>query len=199
MIPLWKELEYYKEYQKKLKAYLGEQKANEIVSESLYLMSMGTNDFLENYYIFSGRSSKYTIRQYEDFLAGIAGNFIKELYSLGARKVSLGALPPMGCLPLERTTNFFGGSDCVEEYNNVAVDFNRKLDNLVGKLNKQLPGMKVVLSNPYFILIHLIQKPTYYGKPSLIYSLNFPTFNEKFLSKNFICFPRILFLWPFEL
>ncbi|KAJ9686586.1 hypothetical protein PVL29_015453 [Vitis rotundifolia] len=163
VIPLWKELEYYKEYQKKLRAYLGEEKANEILSESLYLMSLGTNDFLENYYIFSGRPSQYTVRQYEDFLVGIAGNFIKEIYSLGARKVSLGGLPPMGCLPLERTTNFFGGSECIERYNNVAMEFNGKLNTLVGKLNKQLPGIKVVLSNPYSILLQIIRKPSSYG------------------------------------
>ena len=167
MIPLWKELEYYKEYQEKLRAYLGQEKANEILSESLYLMSLGTNDFLENYYIFSGRSSQYTVPQYEDFLVGIAGNFIKEIYSLGARKVSLGGLPPMGCLPLERTTNFFGGSECIERYNNVAMEFNGKLNTLVGKLNKKLPGIKVVLSNPYFILQQIIRKPSSYGIPPL--------------------------------
>ncbi|RVX08423.1 GDSL esterase/lipase [Vitis vinifera] len=120
VIPLWKELEYYKEYQGETESLPWARKANEILSESLYLMSLGTNDFLENYYIFSGRSSQYTVPQYEDFLVGIAGNFIKEIYSLGARKVSLGGLPPMGCLPLERTTNFFGGSECIERYENAA-------------------------------------------------------------------------------
>lgn len=51
VIPMWKELEYYKEYQNKLRAYVGKDKANEILSEALYLMSLGTNDFLENYYL----------------------------------------------------------------------------------------------------------------------------------------------------
>lgn len=165
MIPLWKELEYYKEYQKTLRAYLGRKKANHILRESLYLMSIGTNDFLENYYIFSGRSSQFTVRQYEDFLVGIAEEFVMELHSLGARKISVGGLPPMGCLPLERTTNIFGGSECVERYNNVAVEFNFKLSNSVRKLNRELPGIRAVLSNPYPTVLQMIRKPSSFGKP----------------------------------
>ncbi|KAK6919284.1 GDSL lipase/esterase [Dillenia turbinata] len=163
VIPLWRELEYYKEYQKKLRAYLGTQKANEVISEALYLMSLGTNDFLENYYILPRRSSQYSIKQYQDFLGGIAEDFIRQLYSLGARKISLGGLPPMGCLPLERTMNFFSGSQCRDEYNNAAKEFNGKLKGLVVKLNRELKGIKVVLSNPYDILMQIIQKPSLFG------------------------------------
>ncbi|KAK6918792.1 GDSL lipase/esterase [Dillenia turbinata] len=163
VIPLWGELEYYKDYQKKLRAYLGTQKANNVISEALYLMSLGTNDFLENYYILTRRSSQYSIKQYQDFLGGIAEEFIRQLYSLGARKISLGGLPPMGCLPLERTMNFFTGRQCRDEYNNVAKEFNGKLKGLVVRLNKELKGIKLVLSNPYDILLQIIQRPSSYG------------------------------------
>ncbi|GFY91081.1 Li-tolerant lipase 1 [Actinidia rufa] len=69
----------------------------------------------------------------------------------------------MGCLPLERTTNFMGGSECVESYNNVAMSFNDKLKGLVEELNKELPGARVVLSNPYPIMMQIVQKPSSYG------------------------------------
>ncbi|KAK1584649.1 hypothetical protein Q3G72_034815 [Acer saccharum] len=48
VIPLWKEMEYYKEYQETLRGYIGNEKANEVLGEALYLISIGTNDFLEN-------------------------------------------------------------------------------------------------------------------------------------------------------
>ncbi|KAK9268764.1 hypothetical protein L1049_000526 [Liquidambar formosana] len=163
VIPLWKELENYKEYQKQLRGFLGDERANWVLSEALYLMSIGTNDFLENYYVVPGRSSHFSIEEYQHFLEGIAGNFITELYQLGARKISLGGLPPMGCLPLERTTNLFSGSVCVEEYNNVAKDFNKKLQGLVEKLNKELAGIRLVFSNPYDILLEMIEKPSSFG------------------------------------
>ncbi|WCJ37475.1 GDSL esterase/lipase At2g04570 [Euphorbia peplus] len=163
VIPFWKQLEYYKSYQTRLKAYLGEATANQRISESLHLISIGTNDFLENYYTMPGRSSEYNITQYQTFLAGIAENFIRDLYALGARKISLGGLPPMGCMPLERTTNLMGGNNCVERYNNVALDFNSKLNALVPKLTQQLPGIHLLFSNPYYILLHIIKNPSLYG------------------------------------
>ncbi|KAJ4725170.1 GDSL esterase/lipase [Melia azedarach] len=127
VIPLWKEMQYYKEYQKTLRAYLGNEKAN------------------------------------ENFLAGIAKEFITELYQLGARKISIAGLPPMGCLPLERATNIFSGSDCVEKYNDVSKDFNEKLQEMVMELNKELAGMRLVFSNPYDILLDMIQDPNKFG------------------------------------
>ncbi|XP_017244672.1 GDSL esterase/lipase At2g04570 [Daucus carota subsp. sativus] len=165
VIPFMRELEYYKEYQSKLKAHVGDEKAKEITSEALYLLSLGTNDFLENYYTMPDRRSQFTVDKYQDYLSGIAGKFIKELYELGARKISLGGLPPMGCLPLERTADFFRGQggECNENYNRVALNFNSKLSGLVKNLNQELSGIKVVLSNPYNILKQIVHKPSLYG------------------------------------
>lgn len=163
VIPLCKELEYYKEYQEKLRGYLGNDKANHLLSEALYLISIGTNDFLENYYLSSRRSSKYSVKEYQSFLVGIAGDFIVQLYQLGARKITISGLPPMGCLPLERTTNVLSGSNCIEEYNNVAKDFNKKMQDLTMKLQKEHDGIKLVLSSTYDIAIEIIDNPASYG------------------------------------
>lgn len=170
-MPLWKELEYYKEYQQELRGYLGNEIANEVLGEALYLLSIGTNDFLENYYILPKRSLEFSIEGYQNFLVGICGNFITELYNLGARKLSITGLPPMGCLPLERTTNIMLGGACIEEYNNVAKDFNEKLKGMIANLNKQLAGIRLVLSNPYDILLEMVQNPEFFGKPFVILAI----------------------------
>ena len=114
------------------------------------------------------RSSEYSVKEYQDFLVGIADDFITELYQLGARKISIAGLPPMGCLPLERTTNIIFGSDCVEEYNNVAKEFNEKLEALVADLKNKLDGIQLVLSNTYDILWDIIQNPDSFGMSQLI-------------------------------
>lgn len=163
MIPLWKEIEFYKEYQSKLRTHVGEEKANEIISESLYLISLGTNDFLENYYIFPTRQFHYTVKQYEDFLLRIAENFVKELYALGARKLSITGLVPMGCLPLERATNILGDHGCNEKYNKVALEFNDKLEKMILKLNKELPQVIALSANVYDIVLDIITRPSSYG------------------------------------
>ncbi|KAI4308417.1 hypothetical protein L6164_031495 [Bauhinia variegata] len=164
VMPLWKEVEYYKEYQARLRAYLGVEKANEIIREAMYLVSLGTNDFLENYYVFpAGRRSQFTVAQYEDFLVGIAENFIRELYALGARKISLTGLVPIGCLPLERLVNIFGHHGCNQEYNNVALSFNKKLDNMVCRLNRELTQITLFTTKAYEIVNDIIKNPSKYG------------------------------------
>ncbi|KAJ8424235.1 hypothetical protein Cgig2_026794 [Carnegiea gigantea] len=165
VIPFWKQIQYYMEYRDRLRKYLGDQKAKETVSEAVYIISIGTNDFLENYYVLPTTRLQYgTVQQFEDHLVGVAKKFIENIYSLGARKISLGGLPPMGCLPLERTINFLAVSECNEEYNNVAVEFNGKLKGLVDQLNKEMPGIRVVFSNPYYIMMQMIKRPSLYGE-----------------------------------
>lgn len=169
VIPLWKELEYYKEYQARLRSYLGVKKANKVLSEALYLMSLGTNDFLENYYLLPTRRVQFSVTQYQDFLVSLSENFIRELYKLGVRKISLTGLPPMGCLPLERTTNVMENHECNKEYNDVALGFNRKLENMGARLATELPSLKLVSANVYELLYDIISRPSSYGKQPLIY------------------------------
>ncbi|CAI0392020.1 unnamed protein product [Linum tenue] len=167
VIPLWKELDYYKEYQTKLRSHLGQPQADQLLADALYMTSMGTNDFLENYYtnIPGGRSSQFpNVGDYQNFLAGIGEGFLRQLYGLGARKISVGGLPPMGCMPLERSANVVTGQrGCVESYNAVAVDFNGRMKKLTEKLNGELPGAEIVFSNPYFAMLGIIRKPSLYG------------------------------------
>ncbi|KAK4794911.1 hypothetical protein SAY86_012905 [Trapa natans] len=163
VIPLWKQMEYYKKYQEELRAYMGRERADDVIVEALYLISLGTNDFLANYYLVRERSRDYSIEDYQNFLVGIAMSFVTELHRLGARKIAIGGLPPMGCLPLERARNLMKGSRCVDEYNRVAMEFNGKLEDMVEKLTKELGGIRLVLFNPYDALNDIIQNPEAYG------------------------------------
>lgn len=163
VIPFWKELEYYKEYQAKLRGYLGVAKANKVFSEALYLMSLGTNDFLENYFVFPTRRLQFSVSQYEDFLVDIAHDFITKLYHLGARKLSVTGLVPIGCLPLERTVNILGHHDCDDKYNDVALEFNRKLEAMLNRLPRELPSIQVISANAYDIVFDIISRPSKYG------------------------------------
>ncbi|KAL3615290.1 hypothetical protein CASFOL_040951 [Castilleja foliolosa] len=165
VIPLWRELDYYKDYQSRLRTYLGDKKAIDTIANALHVISIGTNDFLENYYAFPPRERRleYTIEAYQGLLIGIARDFITGLHGLGASKISLGGIPPMGCMPLERAQNLGNGNGCNEVYNVVAMSFNAKLCDLVMNLNKELPGLQLVFSNPYYFLLRVISSPSSYG------------------------------------
>ncbi|KAK9077572.1 hypothetical protein SSX86_005909 [Deinandra increscens subsp. villosa] len=160
VIPLWKELEYFKEYQNKMRIHFGAATASKLLTEALYLISLGTNDFLENYYALPLRPSMYSVEEYQNFLLVKARNFITDLYNLGARKISIAGLPPMGCLPLQRTENYL---ICIHKYNLVAHEFNVKLQQLVRYLNQELGGIQLVYSDIYNILLDIIKNPHSFG------------------------------------
>ena len=70
----------------------------------------------------------------------------------------------MGCLPLERAVNILEYHNCVEDYNNLALEFNGKLGWLVTKLNKDLPGLQLVDANAYDIILQIVKHPSRFGK-----------------------------------
>lgn len=164
VIPLWKEVEYFKDYQRRLRRYMGRAKAKWTVNEAVYIISIGTNDFLENYFsLVTGRFEQFTVEGFQDFILGLAADFVTTIYRLGARKISFTALSPMGCLPLERTANMLRGGACVEEFNEVARNFNAKLQAMVGELCATLPAIKLKYTTPYDALLHIITNPSQYG------------------------------------
>ncbi|KAL6629993.1 hypothetical protein ACP70R_029758 [Stipagrostis hirtigluma subsp. patula] len=164
VLRLWQELDYFKEYAAKLRSFLGEDKAKETLSEALYLVSMGTNDFLENFYgLPRGDAARHasSAADYGGYLLGVAEAFVRALHALGARKVDLNGLPPMGCLPLERRAAADGA--CTEEYNAVAREFNDRLRALAARLDGELDGARVVYGDVYGGVADVLADPAAYG------------------------------------
>uniref|UniRef100_J3LAD9 GDSL esterase/lipase n=1 Tax=Oryza brachyantha TaxID=4533 RepID=J3LAD9_ORYBR len=166
VIPLWKEVEYYREYQRRLRAHAGVARARATVRGALHVVSIGTNDFLENYYALgTGRFAQFTIGEFQDFLVGEARRFLAAIHRLGARRVTFAGLSPMGCLPLERTTDALlgGGGGRIEEYNRVARDYNAKVEAMVASLRAELPRLKVAFIPVYDNMVNIITHPENFG------------------------------------
>ncbi|KAK9084734.1 hypothetical protein Sjap_025145 [Stephania japonica] len=164
VIPLSKQLEFFKEYKKKLEIYAGIATAQTIIQEALYVISIGSNDFIVNYYIFPERSKQFTVEEYENFLQSISENFILEIYNLGARKIFLVGLPPIGCFPIVRTVlNLKFGRACREDLNEISRNFNRKTRSLVNKLTGEVKGLKLVFDDPYGLILSVVKHPHLYG------------------------------------
>ena len=83
---------------------------------------------------------------------------------MGARKIAVVGLPPLGCLPSQRTLAGGIQRDCVSLYNQAAVKFNLKLSGRLKMLEKKLGGARIVYTDIYEKLLHLIQHPTDFGK-----------------------------------
>ncbi|CAJ2661156.1 unnamed protein product [Trifolium pratense] len=162
-IPLSQQLQYYKEYQSKLTKIAGRKKAASIIKGALYILSGGSSDFIQNYYTNPLINKFVTPDQYSSYLVDTFSSFVKDLYKLGARKIGVTSLPPLGCLPATRTLFGFHEKGCVTRINNDAQGFNKKMNSTAAKLQKQLPGLKIVVFNIFKPLYDLVQSPSNFG------------------------------------
>lgn len=76
-IPLSQQVEYYKEYQSKLADVAGQENATSILSQAVYILSAGSSDFVQNYYINPLLNKLYTPDAYSEFLVEIFCNFVQ--------------------------------------------------------------------------------------------------------------------------
>ncbi|KAE8808929.1 lipase SIL1-like protein [Hordeum vulgare] len=88
---------------------------------------------------------------------------VHAVHGLGARAVTFAGLPPLGCLPLERAVNLQSPGDCNGMYNMAAVSFNRRLEGMLGRLGRELPGARVAYVDQYGLLSAMIARPWEYG------------------------------------
>lgn len=162
-IPLTQQMEYYKEYQSKLAAVAGSTKAASIIKEALYLVSFGSSDFVQNYYVNPYLNKFYTPDQYGSYLVGIYQSFIKDLYGLGARRIGVTSLPPLGCLPATRTLFGYHEPGCVSRINTDAQGFNKKINSATKQLEKQFPDLKIAVFDIFKPLYDVIASPSTNG------------------------------------
>lgn len=153
------QLEYYKEYQNKVIRIAGTEKAESIFSDAIYVLSMGSSDFVQNYYIDPLLFNTYTPDEFSDMLIGSFSAFIQRLYKLGARRIGATSLPPLGCLPASITLFGDGSNECVPRLNRDAMLFNKKMNATAHALQKRLPGLKLIIFDIYNPLLDLIKSP----------------------------------------
>ncbi|KAJ9699384.1 hypothetical protein PVL29_008132 [Vitis rotundifolia] len=159
-ISLSKQLEYFKEYQEKVVKIVGKSNASSIISGAVYLISGGSSDFLQNYYINPLLYEAYSPDQFSEHLIHSYSIFIQELYGLGARKIGVTSLPPLGCVPAAITIFGTDSNDCVAKLNKDAVSFNNKLNATSQSLQNKLSGLNLLVFDIYQPLYNLVTKPT---------------------------------------
>ncbi|KAJ9675068.1 hypothetical protein PVL29_024141 [Vitis rotundifolia] len=151
------QLEMFKEYTGKLKAMVGEERTNTILSESLFLVVQSSNDIASTY--FAIRKKQYDFASYADILVTWASSFLKELYGLGARRIAVFGAPPLGCLPSQRSLAGGIQRECAENLNEAAKLFNTQLSSGLDSLNTNFPLAKFVYIDIYDPLLDIIQNP----------------------------------------
>lgn len=87
---------------------------------------------------------------------------MQNLIKLGVSKVGIISVPPIGCCPSQRVYNASGG--CLEELNNLAIDFYLEIRAIMIKLSSEYTDFKYSLGNAYEMSINVINNPDPFGK-----------------------------------
>lgn len=88
---------------------------------------------------------------------------MKDLHGLGARKIGVTSLPPLGCFPAALAQFGSQQKGCVRTINNDVLVFNRKLNSTAATLLIQLPGLKLVVFDVFQPLYNAFMSPSNHG------------------------------------
>ncbi|CAA0839283.1 GDSL esterase/lipase [Striga hermonthica] len=163
---LSEQVENFESTLKQLRNQMTDEELVTHLSKSLVVMSLGSNDYINNYLqpSFYSTSYIYTPKDYADLLINRYTRQILALHSLGLRKFFLGGIGPLGCIPNQLAANLPPPGKCVDSTNNMVEMFNNRLVSLVDQLNsKHNNGSVFTYGNTFGAFVDILNNPKIYG------------------------------------
>ncbi|CAM8885796.1 unnamed protein product [Rhodiola kirilowii] len=141
------------------------QAAADHLSRCIFSIGLGSNDYLNNYFmpLVYSSSRRYTPDQWADLLIQQYSQNLRTIYNYGARKFVLIGVGQVGCSPSVLAQRSPDGKTCVAEVNNANKIFNTKLKSLVDQYNSNFTDAKFIYIDAYGIFNDLLTKPASYG------------------------------------
>ncbi|KAF7018598.1 hypothetical protein CFC21_031874 [Triticum aestivum] len=165
VISLEQQLAYFDEYRGKLVGIAGEEETRRIIDGALFVVCAGTDDIANTYYTTPLRSAHYDIPAYVDLLLVGVESLLRNVSARGAKRIGFVGLPPIGCVPSQRTTG--GGPDrgCVPERNAAARLYNARAQELIRRLGEEDPAgfPTLVYIDIYTVIQDLVDNGARYG------------------------------------
>ncbi|KAK3198200.1 hypothetical protein Dsin_021615 [Dipteronia sinensis] len=164
IIRMFRQLDYFEEYQRRVSGLIGSQKTGELVNKALVLITVGGNDFVNNYYLvpFSARSRQFSLPDYVKYLISEYRKLLMRLYNLGARQVLVTGTGPLGCVPAELAMRSTDG-ECSEELQRAAALYNPQLVEMIKGLNSEIGENVFIAANTQQMHMDFISDPQAYG------------------------------------
>ncbi|MED6181223.1 hypothetical protein PIB30_017419 [Stylosanthes scabra] len=164
IIRMYRQLEHFEEYQRRVSAIIGAAGAKRLVNQALVLITVGGNDFVNNYYLvpYSVRSQQYPLPQYVPFIISEYRKLLQKLYDLGARRVLVTGTGPLGCVPAELAQRGTNGG-CSPELQRAASLYNPQLERMLQELNSKIGKDVFIAANTQEMHLNFITNPQAFG------------------------------------
>ncbi|XAR67645.1 Triacylglycerol lipase [Bertholletia excelsa] len=164
IIRISQQLANFVQYQQRVSALIGAAQAKQLVNQALVLITLGGNDFVNNYYLvpYSARSQQYSLPDYVKYLISEYQKILQRLYDLGARRVIVTGTGPLGCVPAELGMRSRNG-ECAVELQRAAALFNPQLVQMIDQLNSKIGSHVFIAANTRQMANDFISNPRAYG------------------------------------
>ncbi|KAL5557442.1 hypothetical protein UlMin_039678 [Ulmus minor] len=159
VVALGKQIEQFEIVHGILTEIIGEKATSRMLANSLFIISVGSNDFFE--FNKTSTTRNLSIEDYMSTLQSTYHDHLQNLFNLGARKFGILGVPPIGCCPARRPSS--GSEVCEEELNEFARTFNNITEVLLQNLSSELVGMKYSLGNTYRMISNILEDPLLFG------------------------------------
>ncbi|XP_019225079.1 PREDICTED: GDSL esterase/lipase 5-like isoform X1 [Nicotiana attenuata] len=163
VIDLKTQLNNFKKLKTSLRSKLGYSKSDNILRSAVYLIGIGTNDYLSPFLTNSTVLAAYSPSQYVQMVIGNLTSVVQEIYKNGGKKFGFLNLGDLGCLPGLRMLNPPTKNGCLEEASKLARLHNLELNNLLLGMHKRLEGFTYSLYDFNRSLKLRMNHPSRYG------------------------------------
>ncbi|KAJ8459538.1 hypothetical protein OPV22_032464 [Ensete ventricosum] len=164
IIRINRQLQHFEEYQEGLSAMIGQSQAKKLVNQALFLITLGGNDFVNNYYLipFSLRSRQFSLPDYVDYLLFEYKKILMRLHEMGGRRALVTGTGPLGCVPAELALRSLDG-ECDPELQRAASLFNSQLFLVLQELNSQFGADVFISANAFRMHMNYVTNPEAFG------------------------------------
>ncbi|KAI3411659.1 Lipase_GDSL domain-containing protein [Psidium guajava] len=165
IIRIARQLKLFQKYQRRLGALIGPAQAQRQVNQALVLMTLGGNDWVNNYFLtpVSARSRQFTIPEFSRYLISKYKKVLRRLYVLGARRVLVTGTGPLGCVPAELALSGSRNGECAPRLQQAASIFNPELVQMLKELNGEIGSDVFIGANAFQMNMDFISNPTKFG------------------------------------
>ncbi|KAL8473883.1 hypothetical protein ACS0TY_030661 [Phlomoides rotata] len=135
------------------------------LGKAIVVMTLGSNDYINNYLQPSYTSSYlYTPQDYADLLINRYATQILAVERLGVMKFFLGGIGPLGCIPNHLATRVAPpAGKCIAYTNDIVNMFNKRLASLVDELNHKYNGSIFAYANTFGVFTEILNNAKNYG------------------------------------
>lgn len=136
---------------KQFKALVNQNKLDTaLVQSSLFLLESGSNDIFSYFASFDPQTSSPDA--YVRAMLTQVSRLIEEIYTLGARRIAVFSLGPVGCIPGRVLLPDAPVESCYGKMNAMAESYNKGLESIVNQVARKYPGAVAVYGDVYNIV-----------------------------------------------